>query len=328
MTEARVSSEFANALASGRERYNAAFARARHQYGELDPEAFTAYLRELVDPLVVAAARVEGADLVRVTDSAYEVGLSLLGQNLIGPRAREHHIEGCLALLLVPYVQVVVKAPSTVLAALGNATHHLARTPGARPEFFRAELLRLAPEVRDVDTLLALGQVTAWRAGLSHYRAGALARLAEAGEAFGRAALGLAPTSDYSAVLARLTQDPWFDPTSERISAPVWVGAFRGFGGLFVEPPRVTTSQGQLLVRSERDHFLLIADAFGATFHRATDEEISAAAGFSNGEKNAISERVAPRGRGTVTSIAHCEHTTALSFSHSHALLLHPKGVG
>jgi hypothetical protein len=87
MTEARVSSEFANVLASGRERYNAAFARARHQYGELDPEAFADYLKEQIDPLVVAAARLGGADLARVTDAAFDMGLSLLGQNLIGPTA-------------------------------------------------------------------------------------------------------------------------------------------------------------------------------------------------------------------------------------------------
>jgi hypothetical protein len=50
-------------------------------------------------------------------------------------------------------------------------------------------------------------------------------------------------------------------------------GAFRGFGGLFVEPPVVAAAGEHFLVRSGGDCWLLTADAFGATFHRATPEE-------------------------------------------------------
>jgi hypothetical protein len=46
------------------------------------------------------------------------------------------------------------------------------------------------------------------------------------------------------------------------------VGAFRGFGGLFIAPPKVTYSEGQFLVYDTERWWMMTADYFGATFHR------------------------------------------------------------
>src|SRR5262249_1631555 len=54
-------------------------------------------------------------------------------------------------------------------------------------------------------------------------------------------------------------------------------GAFRGFGGLFIEPPSVAATGSHFLARSGGECWLLTADAFGATFHRATVGEFEAA---------------------------------------------------
>jgi hypothetical protein len=47
------------------------------------------------------------------------------------------------------------------------------------------------------------------------------------------------------------------------------VGAFRGFGGLFLAPPSVACPGGQFVVSDGDDHWLLFADRFGASFQRA-----------------------------------------------------------
>lgn len=329
VTAERVSPQFANLLAAERERYNALFASARHQYGDVDAQAFTRFLRTIVDPLVVATARIDGADPAQVAEAAFEVGLCLLGQNLLGPNAHEHAIENCFSALLVPYAAVVAEAPSTVLAALGNATHHLSNTPGARPEFFSAELLRMAGQVHDAGTLLSLGQIVAWRAGMSQFREGALARLAQVEEGLGRAALALPPGADYGATLARLRRDRWFDPTRAEPTSPRWVGAFRGFGGLFLEPPRVAASDERLWLKSGAEHWLLLADAFGATLHRLSDEEVASGGGFratTEGDRpSEVTAADATQFRGKLLSLARTEHTWALTFSQSHAVLLVPR---
>ena len=79
------------------------------------------------------------------------------------------------------------------------------------------------------------------------------------------------------AVVDALLADPWLDPAAAAGPMPAGrslelvrrVGAFRGFGGLFMAPPMVSCPDGQLLVSDSGSHWLLFADRFGATFQRA-----------------------------------------------------------
>ena len=77
--------------------------------------------------------------------------------------------------------------------------------------------------------------------------------------------------------------DAWFDPAAATKEGPAirlvaQAGSFRGFGGLFVEPPVVASSGEHFLARSDNECWLLTADVFGATFHRASIDEFEAAA--------------------------------------------------
>jgi len=75
-----------------------------------------------------------------------------------------------------------------------------------------------------------------------------------------------------------LHDDPWLAPAEalggkaaeRRMHLVARVGAFRGFGGLFLSPPSVTCPAGQFLVTDGVGQWLLTADRFGATLHRAT----------------------------------------------------------
>src|SRR2546423_1862172 len=81
-----------------------------------------------------------------------------------------------------------------------------------------------------------------WRAGLAHYRAGALAVCAQLPPALARAALGLPPDARIGLedLIARLMADPWLEPATlagpahaRELRIVARAGAFRGFGGLF-----------------------------------------------------------------------------------------------
>ena len=164
------------------------------------------------------------------------------------------------------------------MGALTNALYNLAQTPGARGREWLEGMRALALQCADVAILLKVGQVLAWRAGLAHYRAGALAVCAQLPPALARAALGIPPDEHIGLenVLARLAADPWLDPARParepalRIVASA--GAFRGFGGLFLAPPNVASAGGQFVVLDGEACWLLAAEAFGATFHRMACE--------------------------------------------------------
>lgn len=267
---------FAGFLRNARDELNARFAEARRLRPDLDGEAFAAFLRDTVDPLVRAVDAAAPAYAVDVARAGYELGLELVGQGLAGPAGREPAIERGWREIGTAAAGLLAAAPERVLSAVGNALHQLAATPGARPAEWTLAMRTLAPRCADADAILTLGQVAAWRAGMAHYRAGALAAADRLPHDLALAAVR-ASSSDWPETRRRLAADPWFDPSAPAPVAGVRVvaraGAFRGFGGLFVEPPVAVVAGEHFLVRSGDECWLLTADAFGATFHRATAEE-------------------------------------------------------
>lgn len=110
---------------------------------------------------------------------------------------------------------------------------------------------------------------------MAHFRPGALAAADALPEALALAALR-APDATWPESRARLAADPWHDPAAGPagvLRVVARAGAFRGFGGLFTEPPTVSAAGGHFLVESGGERWLLTADAFGATFHRALPDE-------------------------------------------------------
>src|SRR5439155_4000009 len=131
----------------------------------------------------------------------------------------------------------------------------------------------LAADCPDADTLLKLGQVAAWRCGMAHFRTAALELARELPPA-AVARILLPPksvTADLPGVVERLAADPWFDPANPnpppgpRLVSEV--GGFRGFGGEFKQPPKVTAADGHLYATDGESTWLLTADVFGAVFH-------------------------------------------------------------
>jgi hypothetical protein len=324
---------FAAFLRSARPELNARFAEARRQRPDLDGGAFGHFLHAAADPLLRAVEQVAPERVPDVARAAYELGLELVGQGLAGPAARDRWLnEGWIAVAPAA-AALVAGAPERVLGALSNALHRLAATPGARPTEWIAAMTSLAPRCADVAAFLALGQVAAWRAGMAHFRAGALAAADALPPELALAAVR-APSGEWTELRARLAADRWFDPSA---SAPgvglrlvARAGAFRGFGGLFTEPPVAAAAGEHPLVRSGGECWLLTADAFGATFHRATPEEWSAAPPSSpppgvtvrGSTLEVDGARVEVPELCEIGGVTACDDTLALTSPWSHAVVL------
>jgi hypothetical protein len=219
--------------------------------------------------------------------AAYGTGLELVGERLAGSDARPRVIETGWGQILPSVLPLLAISPFPVLSSVSNALHTLSGSPGARPAHWCQQLRELGPQCADVATFLKLGQVLAWRAGLAHFRQGALEAAQGLPATLAVAAVGGLPSATWPPLYEQLAKDPWFDPAAQitpvpltaapRLHVATKVGAFRGFGGHFVEPPRVASTGEQLLVRSGDECWWLLADAFGATLHRATLNEFEAA---------------------------------------------------
>jgi hypothetical protein len=269
-------------LRSGRGEFNARFAAARRIHPDLDSAAFAEFLCTSVDELIQAAEKVRPDRLGEVMNAAYDAALELVGQKLVGAGSRFRFVEDAWQRILAKTALVVATSPGRLIPAFCNAAHQLGSTPGARPEQWIQSIEGLAPQCQDAETLLKLGQVCAWRAGLAHFRSGAIAAAAVLPEPLAIAAVGGKGGLSWNNVRERLNGDPWFNPGDEAksqtgVRVVAQAGSFIGFGGLFMEPPIVAASGDQFLVRSDGECWLLTADAFGATFHRASIKEFEAA---------------------------------------------------
>jgi hypothetical protein len=190
----------------------------------------------------------------------------------------------------------------------------------------------LGARCANAGALLHLGQVLAWRAGLPHFRTGALEAADRLPAPLALAAIGARPEADWAVLRARLRDDPWFDPRSgieapaPRPSIVARAGAFRGFGGLFLAPPLVQALDGRLLVASGDDRWLLEADIFGVSFHRATEEEAGrfVPPGIEPPDRLLLRTVAALdlASLGHVTSAAQAGGTLALTGSLTHAVML------
>ena len=266
-----ISPAFASILASGRAQFNARAVEARRRFPSLDMAAFGAFLHDGVDPLVVAVAAAAPERVGGATLAAYDMALELVGHGLAGPAAKNPFVNTVWRELAPRFSPLLAMAPVEVLGMLSNAAIHIASVAGARPAQWQGELAALAAQIATLAQLRAVGQVLAWRAGVAHFRQGALAAADTLPPALALAAFG-EPGAQWPQVRAQLQENPWRGNADGRE-----FGTFTGLGGDFGTPPQVRATDDGFIVRSAERHYLLVADAYGAVLHSATAQEFAQA---------------------------------------------------
>ena len=312
-------------LKSHRPALNARFANARRRFAALDSDAFLAYLRTDVDALASALDGVPEGVFAELFESLYELGLKLIGQAVIGAGARYPMIVPLWHELALRAPRLMAQSPQRILSALANACIHVA-DQGCYPEFHR-RLLTLT-SVSDVDSFLRAGQVAAWRSGLAHYRASALAVARHLdGIALGLA-LEVSPERAQAELSAQVA-DRWYGVPGRGPRVVARIGQFRGLGGPFIAPPRVAAAGGEWLARSGDQVFVLHADAFGSSFHAVASELWP---GDSLASTNGIrmvgddlqigAHKVPMAGQGDITSVAENGKVLAVTRSGTHQIAI------
>jgi hypothetical protein len=268
----------ARVLESGRRRYNARFERARHGLPHLDPGRFAAHLAATLAPVVEAVDRARPDRTVEVVNVLYDLSLELVGRDLLGPAARFPSVDAGWRRVLTAVPDLLVADAHSVAGAAVNALQRIAAVPGARPAAWADRMAALGEACRTPEDFLAAGPVAAWTAGMAHYREGALAIARRLAPPLAAAALGVVhPPEDLAAFLDRLAADPWLDPaaaggggaTRRALRVVGRIGAFRGFGGPFLRPPRVACAGGRIVASDGEGAWTLHADRFGSVLLRA-----------------------------------------------------------
>lgn len=270
---------FAQVLQAGSSAFNARVAQARSRSARFDVEAFSAFLRDRVGPVVESVAAVAPDAVGASTVAAFDAALSLVGQRLAGPDRRGGLLDRTWAELLPALPRTLADAPAALIVSLCNAAIHLERAPSARGGDWIRSMTKLGPRAASLGELLSLGQVLAWTAGLAHFRSGALQALDRLAPDLGAAALHAPTGGDWAALRKRLRDERWWSPdvgVAGRALEGFRVGAFTGFGGVFAEPPQVRAGAGGFVLRSGERCFALHLDVYGWTLNPAAAAEFEA----------------------------------------------------
>jgi hypothetical protein len=281
----KVSGPLAECLARCRRELNARFLAARNANPKLDAEAFLEQVGSTLDPLARAVAAVYPERVEQAILALYDVLLELVGAQLLGNSACYPVLQDAWQQLLPVMPRLVALEPQRVAAAVSNALYNLATTSGARPEFWLDQMQQVAGECPNTAAFLNCGKVLAWRAGMAHYRAGALEAATKLPAALATRALGLpqdmTPTT-VQIVLERLRTDPWLSPLGAaqaslpegRLQLLGKAGGFRGLVGPFLRPPIVWQQDGRLLTSDQEATWELFADRFGAVLMRVEVDKV------------------------------------------------------
>jgi hypothetical protein len=263
---------FHKALATHRDRYNAQFRQARLTARQLDADAMLAHLRTFAGPAVDAAVAA-GGDPLAVTDALVDLSYALAARGKLGIAERAPAPEVSLGFgwALPALGRFVAEQPRRVASAVLNALHHLLDADTHRADAWVQTMIALAGRVTSAPDLLDAGVVAAWRCGLARLRASAMDVAARIDPSALTIALGVEGSLPDD-VVGRLEADPWLDPASAqrptRLLVVRRVGAFRGFGGTFAAPPKVSHVDGRWYVSDGTGCWLVHADRFGAALTR------------------------------------------------------------
>lgn len=276
-----ITGQFADVLERHRHRFNAAFAGARRSLRGLDPAAFSDHLILRTAPLVDRVAALSKTDTTDTVGlSLYDLSLELFVKGILGGPDRYPAVTRAWTDLFPAIAGFIANAPRRTPAAVVNALCNLSAEKGADADRWLDGMTALARLCPDGETFLRAGQVAAWRWGMAHYREGALSLCHDLPTAVVADILDLPEGSDAAyveTVLANLSADPWYNPAIlpdrqyKTLSRVGGVGGFRGFGGVFLNPPQAETgADGRIYLSDSEATFVLHADRFGATLHRAS----------------------------------------------------------
>lgn len=329
---------FGRLLADGRAGFNARVAATASRHPPFDAAAFGDFLLRRVGPVVEAVAAVAPDAAGATTVAAFDIALDLAAGKQIGREARSAALDQAWEALLPPLAVRIADQPAAVIAAVCNAVLHLERAGAAQRRRWMGWMQALGPRAGSLQDLRTLGQVLAWRAGLAHFRQGALLAAATLPPALALAALNAAPDADWPAVLQKLHADPWWFPdpqVSQQALCGMEIGAFSGFGGSFAEPPQARAAGDGFILRSGGHHFRLAADACGWTLLPATPQEFAAArtaAAPPSAEPNLSGDQLRCGARSwtldlpaSAIDLAVGDHAIAVTSPYSFALRLFPR---
>jgi hypothetical protein len=339
-----LSGALADSLRRNRPLFNTKFAAATKSENPIHEQAFKEHVASTLDPIVRAVAAEFPERTDPVVDALFDLSLNLFRHNLLGPKAKTAAIPDAWRNLLPLIPRLLAREPARVAGSITNALYNLSRTRGTRRRDWIQALMSVGSSCQNAGELLDCGGIVAWRCGMAQYRGGALEKAAALSPSLASQTLGLPPGTTPEQivdVIHKLSANPWITPqgalreTKRELKIMTKAGAFRGFGGQFLSPPKVQSVAGELVASDGTGSWRLHADVYNSLLQRCETQPpplpssvppaLPAAGAATIGTNGVITwqgqERRFPE-LAEATSVASTADTIAVTIATSHHLFL------
>ncbi len=293
----KVSPALAQALADRRKTFNGRIAAARSRNPAFETDAFSQFLADTLDPLLAAVLAVRPDGGAAFVDAAFDMGIALVQSGWAGGQPRADLVRGLWRDVAPNLATIVATHPRETLGALTNATIKLSQEKAVRLQGWMQTMRAHGGKASSAAELRAMATVAAWRAGAAHLREAVLA--IQMTPTLACLAVGADKTADWATLVAGYTAHRWWTPDGSAPPDGHRLGDFTGFGGRFGAPPRLGVLGDTFMLSSGEVHFVLDADAYGATLRPASREDGDAAvpaqpASLVHGDRLRADDRTVP----------------------------------
>ncbi|HEX8055270.1 MAG TPA: hypothetical protein VF481_01305 [Novosphingobium sp.] len=265
----------AQLLADRRKTFNGRVATVRTRSPGFDTAALSAFLVGALDPLLAAVLAERPDSGAAFVDAAFDMAVALAEQGWAGEQPRAQVVRDLWREVAPGIARLIAANPRETLGPLTNAAIKLAGEPGVKLTDWMDRLRRLGGRAGSPAELRELAIMAAWRAGAAHLRGAALVTRID--PALACMAVGAEAGVDWAGLVAGFGAHRWWTPDCSAPQDGHRIGAFIGFGGRFAEPPRLGVLGDSFILSSAGEHYLLEADAYGATLRPVDPEQGEAA---------------------------------------------------
>ena len=270
--------ELKELISNHRESLNQSVRERLHAGAKFDPSDFLLQLDQGIGPILNEVLKRFPERAGMALTGLCDVALDLL----VAGQLRASATTSTSLLLMELWSRLLPKLttpiaidPKRVAASLSNALIQIAQESPKVAARWLQNLIRIADDLRTVDSVLHAGRFLAWTSGLAQYRNSVLDYAGTMPLELVQLCLsGSVPAPENVGLewIERLKTDPWGASVVSG-EVPKWkkvgrVGAFRGFGGSFLAPPLVWGDNAGLLASDGRRIWRIHTDRFGAIMTR------------------------------------------------------------
>ncbi len=268
-------------LKENREKLNSLFSFYKFSFPAIEKEVVFFYISFVIEPVFDKNPKRDKEQLSSLLISLYEKILELIGKNYLGNSGRYPFFENKFIQCIEEAGDWVFENPDLYLSSLSNAIINIGSIDIIKLNTWLSKFQKISKKAKNIHELFEAGKVAAWISGMAQYRQKAIEICKSMNIALLETTLDIPNLRNINIenFFSRLEIDPWLslenamkENSPKRNFIISRVGNFSGFGGQFLNPPKVELLDQEFILYDKKNFYALFIDFFGSHLQRISKD--------------------------------------------------------